>query len=1547
MSAIFISHSNRDSAAAIELAGRLEAEGHRSIFLDVHPEHGSVPGLDWRRQLYAKLRSCRAVIVLCSEHWLASKWCFAELTIADSLGKAILPIKVAPIDIERTPFRQQILDFTFGGEETYTQLWRALKIAGLSAHDAFDWDGIRPPYPGLAAFQQEDAPIFFGRTSEIQLGLELLNGVRQFGGARLVLVLGASGCGKSSLVRAGLLPRLSRDTDHWLVVPPFRPRRSPFEELSVALSRAFRKVGTDLSHERIQHRIRSNSASGKASADALYQLTRQLLIDAGQSDARVLISIDQFEELLGFDASSSSDFVQFVHEATADKEGDVIFLSTLRSDFLADFQRHRVARDLKYETLNLGSITTSGLANVIEGPARVAGIEVETGLVQALVHDTSNQDALPLLAFTLRELYERYGADRKLEIREYEALGRLEGSVAHAASWVLRAHEVDPEETSQLRKAFRAMVDVNEDGYYARRPRRWSELPKAVYPLLERFVQARLLFSHGEGDDAIVEVAHDALFQSWDRLRGWLQEDREFLLWRKRLAASHDSWVRRKRHNANLIRGPDLQEAQRWWVRRKDEIDPGLRAYIEQCLAFDARRIKRRNLLLSTAAVLATLVAIVFSSLWQSTDQQRNLKTEALSRSNERDALRLIVEGRRPEALGRLAQAIRLNPNNLSARAHMISQMILLGKPIPNRPLYYSGIPNGVMFNSDGSRLLTVGANAEVWNTETGESIAKLEWQPTTVAASMDATGHRVLVVTADGYSVVWDVDAKRTIESRLQHQSRRWIPHFSYDGRFCLSSPKVNTAQVWDAETGIAVGQSMTHRGAIVSAEFSPDSRIVVTSSLDETVRVWDALTGEPVGTPIRHPGLSAAFLSPDGRRIATASLDRTVRLWDSRTGNATTRPLLHRGTVLQVSFSQDCRFLATTSREQGAQVWDTVTGTAVGIPLEHRVPYIAALFNPDGRRILTRVDDGVRVWDSATGQPVSPPLVHQDTILSALWSPDGRHIVTGSADQTARIWNAETGVLMREPIPHGSAVVWAAFTPDGRRIATMADLEGSPQVRFWDAMTGEAYSIPIQHEGAVFSVRFSSDGRKLLTVGSGAWIQDKPSAEELEPPLENAPPEGDQRDDESPKDKEYAVQLWDADSGESLGVILDHRTFIESATFTSDDKYIVTLGRDRRSRSWDATTGILLNVSEALQGAASAILSEDGRRALVVCKNGLVQALDAVTGQPVGPSLQYDGSPSNVGISPDGTRAVATWGSNTRLWDVSTGRILGSPVSLDGYVVSIHLLPNASKLVRITSDRVAHVWRLGVGEVAKTNVLHRGDISSVALSPDGRLAITGSIDRTAVVWSTETGGQVGPSWTHRDTVWSAVFSPDSRRVLTSSIEDGTAMVWSAETGEPIGAPLKRKSTVLATTFNNDGQRMATAAFDTVFVWDSPVFSNSDWNLLAVLAEAMGGYRVSDSGILQPIPPNERGETLQELRRIGWEGRHESGTVASFIDWVLTYPYPSTVTPFATVTLDRLLKMGTPSAIEEAKRAFPAHPQLIRYLREERTSGGAVKGAH
>lgn len=482
---------------------------------------------------------------------------------------------------------------------------KGLVAVGLDPKDLFDWDHRRPPYPGLPAFQEQDAAIFFGRDKEIREGLALLNRLQQFGGPRLTLMLGASGSGKSSLMRAGLLPRLKRDP-RWVVVEPFRPLKAPFEELATALSKRFNPVA------QVRDRIRWQEHEAKTSVDAFQELLKELRENAGSREATVLLMIDQGEELLTIGANEEGErFLAFLRAVLDLEDSHLLVLATLRSDFLGVFQDHPTMRGLRVEPFTVPQTEVDEFASVIEGPARIAGLELGPGLVQAMINDTETADALPLLAFTLRELYEGFGQDKLLTLEEYrDKLGRLDGCIARAADAVLTAKPLSEKDLSELRTALLWMVRVNDKDQYTKQPVSWNDLPASVHDVLERFVTARLLISSGDENERTLEVAHEALFRAWPRFAEWLKDNKSFLVWQQRLNGAIKHYEESKQNPDLFLRGFPLTEAVEWLKRKPECFSPGERQFVT---ASQDRKPRER---MASALVVSLVLLLIGGTTW-------------------------------------------------------------------------------------------------------------------------------------------------------------------------------------------------------------------------------------------------------------------------------------------------------------------------------------------------------------------------------------------------------------------------------------------------------------------------------------------------------------------------------------------------------------------------------------------------------------------------------------------------------------------------------------------------------------------------------------------------------------------------------------------------------------------------------------------------------------------------------------------------------------------------------------------------------------------
>jgi tetratricopeptide (TPR) repeat protein len=624
MAAIFISHSTKDNDEADAMGVWLEEQGHKSYFIDYDEASGIRSGTDWKKVLYQRMRQCRAVIVLVSQHWLESKWCFAEAVLALEKDKPVFPVKLGSCELPDILNTTQSVDLGADREGAYRRLAIGLKEC-VDPASTFVLVTGRAPYPGFASFQEADAAVFFGRMTEILEVREALAGLRHYhqNAPRLLLILGSSGSGKSSLVRAGLIPQLKKDQTNWLPLQPFRPRANPLHEFGLAIENTYEDLGVPCDTNRLYAHLPDEGG--------LLAIAHELASAVGRREATVLITIDQAEELFTTcQTKEANAFLRFLGASLSIDDPHLIAMATLRSDSLAMLQDRIAAlsdpahqRGLKSLSITVQPIPVERYGDLIEEPAKQAGIVVDRDLVVALVRDAGQPDSLPLLAFMLRRLYALHfewpNADQlaKFTVHDYETLGKLEGAVKDTADQILKQFALSEKEINTLREAVErpfsrahprpwgalrnalkeintlrrafipGLVTANEERNYSRCRAFLDDLPPESHRLLRKFVEARLLV---KGVDkrgrTTLEIAHEALLRTWPALTTWLIADGDKLRQHKAILHAAHEWNERHRKDAYLVhRDGRLEDATKLVLERRFAFRAGSveQIYIDAC----------------------------------------------------------------------------------------------------------------------------------------------------------------------------------------------------------------------------------------------------------------------------------------------------------------------------------------------------------------------------------------------------------------------------------------------------------------------------------------------------------------------------------------------------------------------------------------------------------------------------------------------------------------------------------------------------------------------------------------------------------------------------------------------------------------------------------------------------------------------------------------------------------------------------------------------------------------------------------------------------
>lgn len=1178
MAKLFISHSSHDNGLAQELQTRMAERDYHDAFLDFDPENGIPAGRNWERELHSKLRQCSAVIAVCSEHYTRSQWCFAELVYAKAAGKDIFALRTDeathPLLSER-----QTIDLRATGakrDEQFERLWAGLRRAGIDPSVSGPWDERRPPYPGLLAFSEQDAPIFFGRDEVVEETLSALRRMYHQGAPAWLMVLGASGSGKSSVVRAGLLPRLRCQTDRFIVAKPMRPGGRPFARLAQTLAATFAEQGQTRDWEEL------HALLCEADPRRLSKLGEQVRAAAKRPEATTLITIDQFEELLGASAGDADSDASLGFIALLRRLGELpghpfLVLGTLRSDFLSVFQQHPDLEDLAFEDVMVGPMSRAAFAQVIEGPARVADIELEPGLVDTILDDTGPND-LALLAFSLRELYEGFGKDRLLEIEEYrEGLGGLQNSVVKKAEEVLATHKppLDERAISTLRVALLSLVRMTDGGQFARRRAPWSRLAPDAHELLQRFVDARLLVSSGDDEHRELEVAHEALFRSWDRLKGWLEEDRAFKEWEGRLDRALERW---KRHPDALLERTELFEADGWLRRRPDAVEPEGRTFIRRSLA--ANRRKRQRALLSMGLLIVVLSGLVVLA-WR--NKQHAEAQEVIAKEQER-----------------LAKNEKQHAIEAACRARRARAMAAVEKFRHGDPWRGSVIAREIMGRPDH----WAGCAADLVNVRAPELLVGHTNEVATVAFAPD--GERIASAGKDNQVLLWERDAGGRWRPRRLGEHRGDVNDvvWSGDGKTLASASDDNTVQLWHADGSPGAGP-FRHPVDVRRVRLSRDGKTVATLDRKDRVRVWrlpEMTLAKEWPARADNPIQSLA-LHPDGELLLLGYNNGVWQLHPAtRTGPTRALPKFA-GAVERVAFAPGGDLMVGVDKD-AIRIVDhhgKLHGSFLTVDPHGGVAKVLRLY---ADRLLLAQSSGAFVlrWLEGKRDEVPPYdelyAFRQSYLLDADLSPDG-HVVSAAEDsQDVSLWSLARRDPQFVPLTGDPDALSASYLPDGalliaRKSGSVERWSGvddpQPQV-FLGRANSELTAMTVSQDGGAFATAARNGEVRVWKLGDG------PDSSPDEVPVLPADPErvktGVCAGDPVPLDHtvnipwslalnadasrlligyhDGAVRIWDLTDKRWAELPSQHDGAVCSVDFDRDGTQVASGGLDQTARIW-----------------------------------------------------------------------------------------------------------------------------------------------------------------------------------------------------------------------------------------------------------------------------------------------------------------------------------------------------------------------------------------
>ncbi|MBW6472324.1 MAG: hypothetical protein K0B14_04295 [Anaerolineaceae bacterium] len=1146
------------------------------------------------------------------------------------------------------------------------------------------------PYRGLFAFQEVNAPFYFGRMAFVAALEEAIQAKKL-----VVAIVGSSGSGKSSVLYAGLFPRLRKTGEYQLVT--FRPGNQPFYALADALIPII-KPGLTKSDRMIEIRnLAEHMVKGEVS---LQQIIKQYTEDVS-SPQQLLLVIDQFEELYTLcpDVNQQQAFVDELLVCVDRKDPGMVMLIALRADFMGQALAHRPFADtLQEASLLMGPLNREELRLAIEKPAELQGAAFEPGLVERILDDVGEKPGnLPLLEFTLTQLWEQQ-TDGWLTHSDYEAMGGVEGALATYADQVYA--DLGEEQCERARWALVQLVQPGEGTEDTRRIATREELGEESWQLIQHLADKRLVVTGRDAQEReTAEVVHEALIRKWGQFQEWMESDRSFRAWQEQLRTHLRSWQESNQDEGALLHGVPLGVAQTWLGERGEQISQMEKEYIDASLALQARLQRERNrrrkwTVVGLVGGLVIAILLAAFALIQRSDAQKERQNALIQASiGLASQAQLELNGSGTERSVLLAlEALKNFPYTWQAEK-------ALGQIVREFRLQdiLSGHRDTVLtaaWSPDGSKLASSGYDGtlRIWDGITHIELSTIK-------------AHFALNVSQAGVSkLAWSSDSTRIATAGIDRY-----------------------AKVWDVQTGKEIVTFNGHYDILSGIAWSPDGNWIVSTSKDGGVKVWDAHTGEENFSLVGHAGyVMNVDWSPDGLYIATAGDDDTARIWDATTGVELHNLSGHTNWVWSVDWSPDGNKLATASEDGTVRIWDALTGVELS-DIRLANPVWQAAWSPDGLNLATTSASGLaQVWNVSSGKQIFSLQGITEEQFDIAWSPDGKSLVTtGGKAASVRIWNALPHHLT---LPDGPGQAWwVSWSPNGSRIAVVYSFERT--VIIWDSWTGEKILTITGHtnEAQIEDAWWSPDGSKIVTTGWGnlAKIWDANTGEELltytghlgEPEIKFAGQTALSGGGWSPDGSKiltsgYSIQVWDANTGKQLTKLIPTTDLYIYARWSPDGKRVASCAPPEVLQIWDATTGTAMlggyvhntadnDFGDAIDNCMGVEWSPDGKHILTTNVYGSRATIwDAETGHKI---LIFKGHPGALLIpawSPNGMRvATGDTTGGVKVWDAETGSVvLDYTIPVGDFLFQIAWSPDGTRLAggaAMKSIEIHRVWQ------------------------------------------------------------------------------------------------------------------------------------------------------------------------------------------------------------------------------------------------------------
>jgi WD40 repeat protein/transcriptional regulator with XRE-family HTH domain len=1173
---------------------------------------------------------------------------------------------------------------------------RLLELAGNVRREDAPGLGLCP-YKGLNYFDESDADLFVGRealTTKLTERVLALTSSEFPDGARFLAVVGASGSGKSSLVRAGLVPALrwNKASADWQI-RILTPTAHPLDSLAVSLtSGSLSMIATSTLIDDFSRDPRSLQLFVK----------RQLL---PENQARALLVIDQFEETFALCRSEEerAAFISTLLAAAAEEDGPVIVIITLRADFYAHCAsyvqlRAALARNQEY----IGAMSNEELCRAIEEPARRGRWEFEPGLVDLLLHEVGHEPgALPLLSHALLETWQRRRG-RTMTLSGYTSSGGVRGAIAETAETVF-IDQFTSDQRSIARRIFLRLSELGDEVSAAdtRRRATFNELilkPEEAIPthtVLKVLADARLIITSEDS----AEVAHEALIREWPTLRGWLEDNREGLRLHRQLTEAAHEWLGLEYTADILYRGARLAQAREWAATHAEEMNMLEREFL-------------------TASMEAS---------------ERETAEREAQRQREFEAVQLAAEAQRQRA-----EAEQQRAESESKRAE---EQVRTAEQLRKRALYLAGAFTVALVMALTALFLGAQAREAAISAQAQQRIATSRELAAASISDLEVDPERSILLALEALGLSYTVEADEALHRAVQaSRVELVVPAHEPGAPMMVSLSPDNTqfvtaaadglVKTWDMETG---KQLLRFDGYF--AAYSPDGKRLAIVMPDRTVKMIDPASGEEIALTGQIDANFAISFNGDGSRLVTTVGENTPKIWDARTGRELVALHGHTDFISSAVFDLTGTRLLTASDDRTARVWDAITGEQLVSLSDHQGWVVGAEYSPDGKRIATISRNEAQIWDSVSGERLLTLAGHQNSIFTVAFSPDGTRMATGGLDRKIIVWDATTGNELFRLSGHTGEVIDVEFSRTREHLIS-SSRDGT--ARLWDVgLRRELLTIPVNSSSGQIALNLESDQIAATDWTGAIKIWDIHSGNELITLTEPGSKVGDLSFDRKgvrifSAGDDGNVKVWDSRTGAELAVISGHTAALSAITISTNGKHLATASEDYSVNIWDISSKKISNVPlltlEHSGKVYSVAFDPEDQVLATGGQDGNTILWDTTTGDEIQVLRGHEDYVTAIAFAPDGTRiATSSWDGTAKVWDPGTGKGVFTLGSHIGAVTSIAFSPDGTRIATASEDGTAKLWDASTGEELLTFFGDGSALYDILFSSDGKLIATG----------------------------------------------------------------------------------------------------------------------------------------------------------------------------------------------------------------------------